>query len=125
MFLAFLYFLSIVAIENVTSIFTTVDLLDWLRNYLSKRTGWFGKKLYKLAICQFCQSFWLCMLFGFWFPVNPFLITGTYDYAFLAKWGLIWFSSHGLVLLLAEAKYRYLNRAPFSVTFSGRIKKED
>jgi len=124
MIYVFLYLLGVLAIEHITAIFTSVDLLDGMRKWLSGKQGRLGRIVYKIATCQFCESFWLCLIFGFWFPIDPFLVIGQYDFAFLSKWILVWFSAHALIVMLSEFKTRYLNRAPFSVVFSGRIKNE-
>lgn len=88
-------FLLVLAVENAADILTGVDLLSGFRNWFTALFPRFGK----IAICKYCQTFWLTPLFFFVLP----------------KWVWIWFAVHRLAILLAEFAERYLGRSPISI----------
>jgi len=75
------------AIENLTDILTTVDLLE-------KQREWFRNKfprIAKLATCAYCQTWWLSGIAGLFLPLT--LVSCLFDCAilgFLAKWIVLW-----------------------------------
>jgi hypothetical protein len=75
------------AIENLTDILTTVDLLE-------KQREWFRNKfpkVAKLATCNYCQTWWLSGIAGLFLPLT--LVSCLFDceiLGFLIKWIVLW-----------------------------------
>jgi len=95
--------LSSLAIDNVTSILTSVDLLERPRL-------WFASKLPRLAnlaSCAFCQSWWLC------FPTGISVVY--FPDARVVQAFIVAMVIHRVSQFLYEFFDRYLNRAPMNL----------
>ena len=103
--------LTILAVENLSHILTTVDLLEPVRCWLQARLG----KLGKLAVCGYCQSFWLSILAAY------FLINGPLPFAM--EWIVVALAAHRAANFVSEFGERYMNRAPLSIFAT--IRKEE
>jgi hypothetical protein len=76
------------AIENLTDILTTVDLLE-------KQREWFRNKfpkISKLATCSYCQTWWLSGIAALVLPLT--IISDLFNtctiIGFLIKWIVLW-----------------------------------
>lgn len=103
-----LMLLTALAIENLTDMLVTVDLLESWRLRFEAAFPTIGK----IAKCKYCQSFWLSGLAAFALPALD--MTGGFF--------IVWFSLHLMVhvaRVVHEASHefleRYLNRAPLRV----------
>jgi hypothetical protein len=82
-----LILLVAIAIENITDILTTVDLLE-------KKREWFRNKfpkIGKLATCNYCQTWWLSGIVALFIPLT--LVSGIFECAILGyvvKWIVGW-----------------------------------
>jgi hypothetical protein len=105
-----LFILGVLAVEDVATILLTVDLLDGPRTWARAKFP----KIGKIVTCRLCQSFWLSLAFGLVFPVEPFRELIPNGPADILKVLLVWLPCHGLSMMWAEARERYMNRAPDS-----------
>lgn len=86
--------ITILAIENLSDILTTVEWLEGARAWYKKAFP----KLERLAGCKYCQMFWMCLIFFcLWMPPACLLIA---------------LAAHRLATLFSEFCDRYLGRAP-------------
>jgi len=105
------FLLSVLAIDNLTNILTTVDLLEWPRikfQLMFPRLG-------KLATCHYCQAFWLSG------PAAYFLLYGPAEFKII----VLWLALHRLVQLSTEFHERYLGRAPQSLFITTRSETKE
>ena len=96
------FLLSVLAVDNLSHILTSVDLFERFRKWVQDNF-----KFGKLAVCAYCQSFWLSIPVAFW------LISG--DLPLIAKWVIVALAMHRLANFVSEFGERYLNRAPINV----------
>lgn len=114
MSLFFLFVLLVLAIDNITDIVSTVDLLAPAREWFKAKFPKFGK----IAECRYCQSLWLSAIATGFCPVAyPALSHYFGDTAviWLIGWLASWFATHRTIQFTREFMDRYLNRAPLNV----------
>ena len=97
------FLLTVIAVENLSHILTTVDLLESPRAWLQDRLG----KLGKLAACGYCQSLWLSVAAAYWLVNGPL--------PFAMKWIVAALAAHRAANAVSEFMDRYMGRAPWSV----------
>lgn len=114
------YILGVLAVENLATLLSTVDLLDRPRKWLNNKSPVAGK----LASCRLCQSFWLSLAFSLAYPMGPFVDFFGERYGAIAGTLLVWLSAHGLAVMWAEFRDRYLNRAPDTKFVRAVVKME-
>ena len=104
----FIFILSVFAINNITNILTTVDLLESSRIKFQTKFP----KIGKLAVCCYCQSFWLSMIVS---GLMTVLAWPCPSIPFYIGWVLTWFCMHRIIELVDQFYQRYLNQAPVTV----------
>jgi hypothetical protein len=104
-------FLTVLAVENLSHILTTVDLLEPIRCWLQARLG----KLGKLATCGYCQSFWLSIAAAYFLINDPL--------PFAVKWIVVALAAHRAANFISEFMERYMNRAPLNIFAT--VRKEE
>lgn len=97
----------VVAINNLTSILTTVDLLEQPRLWLGLRLGRFAK----IVQCKYCQSFWLSGLSTL-FVTN---ISYAVSLNFWIGWGITWFALHRAIEIFDQWATKAINDAPINI----------
>lgn len=100
------FLLTILAINQLSRILTSVDLLEDAR-------FWFGAtfpKFQKLSICVFCQTFWFSGIASY-FLVDLIKVSSPW----LFNYAVVWLAVHWICEIVNEFKERYLNRAPLTV----------
>jgi hypothetical protein len=114
MTLLLLFVLFVLAIDNITDIVSTVELLKPMREKFKAKFPGFAK----LAECRYCQSFWLSGLVSavcpLAFPIMSKLF-GDSIVIWVTAWVVSWFAIHRAAQFTREFMDRYLNRAPMSL----------
>lgn len=95
--------LSSLAIDDLTNILTTVDLLEKPRLWFQL----FFPRLRKIAVCAYCQSWWLCI------PTSVVLVT--FPGLVAVQIAIVAFAMHRMTQASSEFFERYMGRAPLNV----------
>lgn len=97
-----LFFLMCVGINHLTDVLVNVDLLEPLRKLFVR----LFPKLGKLALCKYCQSFWLTSIGSFLFAS----LDGFQGWQTIGIWLILWFSGHRLIQIIDEWFDRFIGR---------------
>jgi len=95
--------LSALAIDNLTDILTSVDLLERPRLWFQLAFPRLGK----IAVCAYCQSWWLCI------PTSVVLVTVPGLVA--VQVAIVALAMHRMTQASSEFFDRYRGRAPLNV----------
>jgi hypothetical protein len=104
--------LSALAIDNLTDILTTVDLLEKPRLWFQV----FFPRLRKLAACAYCQAWWLCI------PTS--IIVVMFPELKAPQVIIVAFAMHRMIQASSEFFDRYRGRAPLNV-FATVVRPDD